>query len=96
MSLKDKYSFDNLENEGERLVLEELEKQLEDDSNAEVCKCKDCVVDMAAFALNNIRPMYRSSLTGKLFAYALDRTDYANEVREAVRKSIEKYLPTLS
>lgn len=90
MNIKDRYDFDFLVNEAERLVIEELERQLSQPAQQDVCTCEDCVLDMAAYALNNLRPVYRASLLGRLYAEALDETDYRKQVEAAVKKSIEK------
>lgn len=90
MSIKDNYNFEFLVNEAERLVLEELEHQLEDESNADICKCEECVLDMAALALNNISPMYRVSLMGTLYAHSLQDSDYADEVMKVVKDAVRK------
>jgi len=90
MSIKDNYNFEFLVNESERLVLDELEHQLEDESNADICKCEECVLDMAALALNNIKPMYRVSLMGTLYAHSLQDSDYVDEVRKVVKDAVGK------
>ncbi len=90
MSLKDSYDFQNLVNETERLVMEQLERQLQEDSAKDICKCQDCVLDMAACALNALKPVYRVSLMGTLYAHNLDNTSYAEEVKKAVHEAIEK------
>lgn len=90
MSLKDQYDFEFLKNEAERLVFDELETQFKNPKYKDICTCEDCVLDMAALALNSVKPMYRVSLIGKMYAEALDRTDYADEVRQAVINAIDK------
>lgn len=91
MSIKDSYDFQNLVNETERLVLDQLEKQLQEDFAKDICKCQDCVLDMAAYALNCLKPVYRVSLMGTLYAHSLDDdTKYGKEVSSAVRKAILK------
>lgn len=90
MSLRDSYDFQNLVNETERLVMEQLEKQLQEDFSKDFCKCQDCVLDMAAYALNSLKPVYRVSLMGTLYAHNLDDTEYGKEVSAAVRKAILK------
>lgn len=88
MSLFDEVSFDDLRNEAERLVLEELERQLSD-AGPEVCRTQECILDMAAFALNLVRPMYRVTLLGRLYATATTQSD-EKMVESAVRKAIQK------
>ena len=88
MALKDKYDFDMLVNEAESLVLAELEAQMA--RTPGLCTCQESVLDMAAYALNKVRPSYRASLMGSVYAKAAVRPDYAREISHAVREAIEK------
>ena len=86
----DNYDFDVLRNEAETLVINELDRQLEAYSDP-LCLCNDCILDMAAMALNTVKPLYRVSLLGTLYtATAMDQKAYATSVREAVFNAIEK------
>jgi competence protein ComFB len=90
MAFIDSYDLENLANEAERLVLEELGRQLES-YQGEICVCNDCVVDMAAMALNSVKPLYRYSLLGTLWvSSAMEDEAYAASVQEAVSNAIEK------
>jgi competence protein ComFB len=90
MAFKDRYDFDLLKNEAEELVLQELEKQLET-KQEEICRCNECIVDMAAIALNSIKPLYRFSLLGTLYAaQAMNEQSYAGSVQKAVTMAIDK------
>ena len=90
MAFINDYDFEHLKNDAEKLVLKELGRQLEAFS-APICRCNDCVVDMAAIALNTVKPLYRVSLLGGLYtAHAMDQKAYATSVREAVFNAIEK------
>jgi len=90
MAFKDNYDFEHLKNEAENLVLQELGSQLEEFTEP-VCRCNDCIVDMAAIALNNVKPLYRVSLLGTLYAAnAMDEKNYAKKIREAVAGAIKK------
>ncbi|MDR2499795.1 MAG: late competence development ComFB family protein [Treponema sp.] len=90
MAFIDEYNFEFLVNEAEKLVLDELGKQLEV-YEPEICRCNECVVDMAAVALNSIKPLYRFSLLGSLYAaQAIHEDSYAQSIREAVAFAIEK------
>ena len=90
MALIDDYDFEHLKNKAEKLVSNELGRQLESFSGA-ICLCNDCVLDMAAMALNTVKPLYRVSLLGTLYtANAMDEKNYATSIREAVFKAIEK------
>ena len=48
------------------MVLGELEIQMA--RAKDICTCQDCVLDMAAYALNNVKPTYRVSLMGSVYA----------------------------
>jgi len=90
MSFIDEYDFNLLKNEAEFMVIKEIENQLSSDA-IEVCKCNECVVDMAAIALNTVKPLYRFSLLGTLYAsQAMTEQSYANSVKEAVAMAINK------
>lgn len=88
MGLKDRYDFDMLVNEAEGLVLAELEAQVA--STPGLCTCQDCVLDMAAFALNKVHPSYRASLMGSVYAKAGFSPGYLREISQAVREAVEK------
>jgi competence protein ComFB len=91
MTLIDRYNFELLENEAEKLVLEELGEQLEAYHEEEICLCNECVVDMAAMALNTVKPFYRFSLLGTLYAsQAMSEKSYAESLKAAVSNAIEK------
>jgi competence protein ComFB len=90
MALTDTYNFELLKNEAEQLVLNELEKQLETQST-ELCRCNECIVDMAALALNTVKPLYRFSLLGTQYAaQAMNEQSYAESVRGAVAQAIAR------
>jgi competence protein ComFB len=85
-----RYNFQNLSNVAEKIVLDELGRQL-DEYKLDICKCNDCIVDMAAMALNSVKPLYRCSLLGELYtAEAMNDPSYAKSVQKAVRLAIEK------
>jgi competence protein ComFB len=87
----DDYDFELLKNEAENLVLTELGQRLAS-YPGEICTCNDCVVDMAAIALNSVKPLYRYSILGTLYAAEVmnDRKDYAESIHNAVDSAIEK------
>jgi competence protein ComFB len=90
MAFIDNYDFELLVNEAEKLVLAELGRQLES-HGGNICLCNDCVADMAAMALNNVKPLYRFSILGALYAgQAMEDAVYARSIQEAVSTAIEK------
>jgi len=88
MGLKDSYDFDSLVNDAERLVLAEMEVQIA--AARDICTCQDCVLDMAAYALNNVKPSYRVSLMGSVYAGAAAKSEHTQEIRKAVAAAIKK------
>ena len=88
MGLKQTYDFDSLVNEAERLVLAEMEVQM--GRTPGVCTCQDCVLDMAAYALNKVRPAYRVSLMGSMYANTPKQAEYAKDIARAVKEAIAK------
>jgi competence protein ComFB len=90
MAFIDNYDFELLVNEAEKLVIDELGEQLEK-YPPPLCTCNECVADMAAMALNTVKPLYRFSLLGSLYAaQAMNEASYAESVRGAVSNAIEK------
>jgi competence protein ComFB len=90
MGFKEDYELDILENEAENLVFRELEQQLNEDWAADICKCQDCVLDMAALSLNAVKPFYRVSLLGKVYANNLTGSEYEEQIKKAVNNAIVK------
>jgi len=92
MAFLDKYDFSMLKNEAEQLVLQELGRQLEEEhEDEEFCRCSDCILDMAAMAFNSVKPIYRFSLLGTLYAsQAMSDQEYAETVKQAVAQSIAR------
>jgi competence protein ComFB len=91
MAFIDDYNLELLVNEAEKLVLNELGQQLESFEGDDICLCNDCVMDMAAMALNSVKPLYRVSLLGTLYAStAMDEESYATGIRDTVAQAIEK------
>jgi competence protein ComFB len=88
VAITDRYEFDSLVNDAERMVLQELESQLA--TAIDVCTCQDCVLDMAAFSLNNVKPAYRVSLMGSVYAGTAGNAQHAQSITRAVREAIAK------
>lgn len=91
MALQDHYDLSELTNDSERLVFDELERQLSE-AGANVSRDHECVLDMAAYALNHVRPLYRANLLGRIYTQAPDderRAEVAAAVSDAIRKVTE-------
>jgi competence protein ComFB len=91
MGIREEYDFSALVNEAERMVTDELERRLAELDDPSICVCQDCILDMAAFALNALKPVYRVSLLGTMYAKAVnEESGYAQEVRSMVDVAIKK------
>lgn len=90
MDLTKQYDFSLLANECERWVIDTLGQLLEEDRYSKVCRCQDCVLDMVALALNRLKPVYRVSLLGALYAKSPAEEGFMHELEATVRESIEK------
>lgn len=91
MDLRTLYRFEDLTNDAERLVIEELGEQLEANGEYSVINDEGLVLDIAAYALNHVPPMYRVNLLGRLYATTL-REKYGEEIKTAVTQAIEKII----
>jgi competence protein ComFB len=90
MGIREDYDFSLLVNEAERMVTDELERELAERADPSICVCQDCVLDMAAFALNSLKPVYRVSLLGTMYAHPMDESAYSDEIKRAVEAAIAK------
>lgn len=88
MNLLDIYTFEDLTNEAERLVLDEMGRQLDAFEDQSFIN-EESVLDMAAYALNHISPMYRVNLLGRLYANSL-MEEHGDEIRSIVAEAIKK------
>jgi len=78
--------FDGLVNEAEALVAAEIPRQL--DAHPGMCRCEECLLDIAACALNDLRPRYRVALLDR--GGGAQDAAYAREVRAAVARAIAR------
>ena len=88
MGFAERYNFDGLLNEAEALVIEEIGRQVP--RFPDLCTCQECILDIAAYALNKVRPRYRVSLLDTVYAERSERNTYLHEVQRAVTEGILK------
>jgi competence protein ComFB len=88
MAFKDQYNFESLVNEAEELVVAEIDRQLPE--YPDLCTCSECILDVAAYALNRVRPRYRVSLLDTVYVRNRERSAYLREIRRAVADGILK------
>ncbi|MBU0934679.1 MAG: late competence development ComFB family protein [Spirochaetes bacterium] len=90
MDLEKNYDLTFLVNDTERMVLEELGRRLDEEIADGLCDCQECVLDIAALALNNLKPHYHASLLGTMYAHAAESGEFAEQVQGAVDVAIKK------
>ncbi len=61
MKLNERYDLENMKNRAEEMVFEAIEKEIEK-GGGDTCTCEECVLDLAAYALNHVTPRYYTSL----------------------------------
>jgi competence protein ComFB len=88
MVFKDQYNFESLVNEAEELVAAEIARRLPE--YPDLCTCSECILDVAAYALNRVRPRYRVSLLDTVYVHSRERSAYLREIRRAVADGILK------
>jgi len=64
MKLKEQYNLEKLRNRSSEMVLMRIEKLLEE--RDDFCHCEECVLDLVAFTLNHVTPLYSNSLLNPL------------------------------
>ena len=89
MSFIENYRLEEIKNEVEEVAYKELETQLSRISDEDICKCTDCVQDMACFALNQIKPRYTVSLLGSLYT-RVETESLIEDISKVVALSIQK------
>jgi len=88
MGLRDEHDFEALVNDAEGMVIDALEDAIA--RTPGICTCRDCVLDMAACALNSVRPSYRVSLLGSMSSRSPLGGDYERQIRLAVADAVER------
>ncbi len=88
MGLREDHDFEALVNDAESMVIDALEASIA--RTPGICTCRDCVLDMAACALNSVRPSYRVSLLGSMSGRSHYGGEYDSQIRKAVADAIER------
>ena len=86
MSFKEKYSVESLINENVEEVFKAIDKVLAEGEG--FCTCQDCMLDVAAIALNNLQPNYRVFLIRPVHRDSEIVYKHLKKVEEAVRKAV--------
>jgi len=76
MAIRDCYDMEPLENLTEDLVLEELERQVGELQGQPLSA--EAVLDITAYALNQLPPKYSATLTGRVYAPTAEDSEWVS------------------
>jgi competence protein ComFB len=86
---KFKYLEGELSNNTEKLVVETMEELLVKSKYENVCTCKECLLDIASYALNRLPAKYIFSPKRDLFTQIVKFENKVNmDVKSTVKKAI--------
>ncbi|KPJ85199.1 MAG: hypothetical protein AMS17_14750 [Spirochaetes bacterium DG_61] len=88
MRLQERYNLDNLLNRSAELVYEKVEELLA--CNNDFCHCQECVLDLVAYTLNHVTPLYRTSLLGPLHSNMDVEKKVEIEIELAIKAGMKK------
>lgn len=81
----------NLKNHTEDLVLETMEELLVENQYNNICTCRQCLLDIASYALNRLPPKYIASAKGDLHTKISEFHQQAQvDLISAVTRAIKK------
>ena len=87
------YLKSDLNNNTEKLVIETMEKLLIKDEYKDICKCKECLLDIASFALNRLPAKYIYNTKDDLYQKI---AEFESEVNMDVKSTVEKGIEVVS
>ena len=88
MKISERYNIDTLRNRSAEMVFEKLETMLE--NNNDFCHCEECVLDLIAYTLNHVTPLYGTSLLGPLHPNRDREKKVEIEIDLAIKAGISK------
>ncbi len=86
MNLDKIHDFSRIENDAVRLVIREMEQQLTQEEMIN----EEFVMDVAAFSLNHLPPLYRATLLGKVYHDNINSQEYNEKVKISVKRAIDR------
>ena len=88
MKITERYNIDNLRNRSAEMVFKKLEQILE--KTEDFCNCEECVLDLIAYVLNHVTPLYGTSLLGPLHPDKDKEKKLEIEIDLAIKAGIRK------
>jgi competence protein ComFB len=89
VALEDRYNLEDLNNHAERLVFDEIERLIEEGTISKPFQDEETILDIAAFALNQTKPMYRATLLGRIYEPDLEDKNH-EKISHAVATAVKK------
>lgn len=83
----------NLNNNTEELVIETMEELLVKEEFKDICKCKECILDIASYALNRLPAKYIYNTSDDLFQKI---AEFENEVNMDVKSTVKKAIKVVN
>jgi len=83
MKISERYNIENLKNRSAEMVFNKIETILE--KTGDFCYCEECILDLIAYTLNHVTPLYGTSLLGPLHP----RKDKVKKVEIEIDLAIE-------
>ena len=75
-----------MRNRSEELVFKKIEELMEE--REDICGCESCVLDLIAYTLNQVTPLYGASLLGPLHSNKEGKIQ--EEIDEAVEDGLKR------
>jgi len=90
MKILERYSFEHLINRSADMVFERIEELL--DVRDDFCHCQECVLDLIAYTLNRVTPLYGTSLLGSLHPNRKKEKKVQIEIDLAINAGIKRII----
>jgi competence protein ComFB len=88
MSLSERYDMGKLVNRSAEVVCRKIEQIL--DMRDDICRCEDCVLDLVAYTLNRVKPLYGTSLLGPLHPDRVKETELEERIERTIEAGLKK------
>lgn len=88
MQLRERYDFEKLRNRTMEMVLDKIGSLLEE--RDDVCQCENCVLDLVAYTLNHVTPLYGTSLLDPLHPNRAKEKKVQIEIELAINTGLKR------
>ncbi len=88
MKILKRYNLEQVRNRSEELVFKKIEELMAE--REDICGCESCVLDLTAYTLNHVTPLYGASLLGSL------HSNRGGEIQEEIDEAVEEGLKRIA